>query len=123
MFIELDSIITSQDKVKKSLEEYHNSKIWGKDEVKRLQLELIEKNWIVVYEHESAEAEKDKDSPEGKKKEKGMVKSIETSWIFNEDMTFVTNKDRDPGTWEIQHLEDVQKYVLILEQNSSDYRS
>lgn len=52
-----------------------------------------------------------------------MVKSIETSWIFNEDMTFVTNKDRDPGTWEIQHLEDVQKYVLILEQNSSDYRS
>ena len=52
-----------------------------------------------------------------------MVKSIETSWIFNEDMTFVTTKDREPGRWWIEKLEEGDKWVLNLEQNSSNYRS
>ena len=116
MFIEVDNIISIQDKVKKSLKEYHDSEIWEKDRAKRLQLDLIQKNWIVVYEHESGESEQENGSAT-KKKGRGDVKLIETSWTFNENMTFATTKDRELGSWDIQEIEESEqhtKYMLNL---------
>ena len=75
---------------------------------------------MVVYEHSQVGKQAD---PGSKKQKKGEVKMIETTWKFYENMTFVSSKDREPGSWGIEYIKEGDKFVLNLEQGASDFRS
>lgn len=96
------------------MRQFLDSKFWSTEKVNDHKLDLIKEDWMVVYEHSQVGKQGRLNDP-GSKKKRGEVKMIETSWKFYENMTFVSSKDREPGSWSIEYIKEGDKFVLNLE--------